>query len=220
MLSDNHYSVLFTKSISLSDYIYSQLRAAILTGELKPGDRLIEMEVAKKMGTSQAPVREALQRLENDGLVEKNSRCGSYVTEISYEGIEELFSIRALIEKFAIRRTSSKITNEQCDQLQSIVGSMYKCAERDDLLMMGFFDMEFHRLICEWSGSTILVKSWMPLYSQIQRFLTQHHHEYYPALKEIARLHEPIIDVLREGDTELAERVIEEHITLPPRRAD
>lgn len=214
-MSDYELSDLQTiRPASIADQIYINLRSAILTGKLSPGQRLTELEIAARMGTSQAPVREALQRLENDGLVEKQPRSGTFVTIVSLAEIQELFQIRALVERFAIRRTVKNINPQQIAQLEEMVLAMHRAAMSGNLLLIGETDMGFHRRLCEWSGSNGLLRAWMPLYSQIQRFITQNHPHYFTELDEIARLHGPIIDALRSADADLAEKVIEEHILL------
>src|SRR5215470_12665444 len=90
-----------TKIASLPDQVYEHLRRAIISAELPPGEKLIELEIAAQMGTSQGPVREALQRLERDGLVERRARSATFVTSISPDEMYELFSIRSVIEGFA-----------------------------------------------------------------------------------------------------------------------
>lgn len=203
---------------SFADQVYSRLRVAILIGELATGQRLTELEIATRMGTSQAPVREALQRLENDGLVEKQPRTGTFVTLVSLSEIQELFQIRALVERFAIRRTVEKITLGQIAYLEALVQAMHRAAQEDNLLLLGEADMDFHRCLCEWSGSNALLRAWTPLYSQIQRFITQNHRSYFASLDEIAGLHTPIVDALRSGKPDFAQQVIEEHVLLTFRK--
>ena len=84
-----------TKLASLPDQVYDYLRTAIICAELPPGEKLVELEIAAQMGTSQGPVREALQRLEHDGLVERRARSATFVTSISIDEMYELFSVRS-----------------------------------------------------------------------------------------------------------------------------
>lgn len=92
---------------SLATQVYEQLRSAIIRGELAPDSKLVELEIAQKMGTSQGTVREALQRLEREGLVERRSHRGTYVTILSLSEIHESFVIRSTIEGFAARAPSA-----------------------------------------------------------------------------------------------------------------
>src|SRR5262245_8324192 len=199
---------------SLADQIYGRLREEIIHGHFQPGKRLVELDIAAQMGTSQGPVREALQRLERDGLVERRVRSATFVADTSIGEIYELFSIRSLVESFAIRHTIARITPDQCDELQTLVEDMRRAGRADDMIALVEHDVEFHRRICEWSGSTTLFRTWMPLYSQIQRFIALTHRRYFPDLVELANTHQPIVEVLRGGDAEQAARIIQEHIML------
>src|SRR3982750_1318734 len=91
-----------TKIASLPDQVYEHLRRAIICAELLPGEKLIELEIAAQMGTSQGPVREALQRLEHDGLVERRARSATFVTSISTDEMRELIAVRSTVEGFGI----------------------------------------------------------------------------------------------------------------------
>ncbi len=166
------------------------------------------------MGTSQGPVREALQRLERDGLVERRARSGTFVTNTSIDEMYELFSIRSIVESFAIRHTVQRITKNQCDELQTLTDEMHTAGRRNDMAALVEYDMEFHRRICEWSESNTLLRAWTPLYSQIQRFVAQTHQHYFTDLLEIAETHQPIIDALRNGNADDAARIMQEHIML------
>src|SRR5689334_25352885 len=104
------------KLTSLADQVYGRLRLDIICGDLRAGEKLVELEIAAQMGTSQGPVREALQRLERDGLVERHARSASFVTAVSMDEMYELCMIRSTIEVFAIRRTAQTITPGQCDE--------------------------------------------------------------------------------------------------------
>ncbi|MFN8482306.1 MAG: GntR family transcriptional regulator [Anaerolineae bacterium] len=208
------------KLVSLVDQIYDHLRIAIITGELKPGQRIVELEVAAEMGTSLAPVREALHRLETDGLVDRQPRIGTFVTDATIDEIQELFQIRALVEQFAVRRTAATIDAEQLDLLQSLVDQMHQAAKAGNMLRLATLDLQFHRLICEWSGNAHLVRAWMPLYSQMQRFVTQTHPSRFADIEEVASLHEPIVAALRRHDSEAAADLIEQHILLSFRQLE
>jgi DNA-binding GntR family transcriptional regulator len=205
---------------SLSDQVWEQLRLAIIHGQLQPGARLIELDLAAQMGTSQGPIREALQRLERDGLVERRTRSGSFVTPIVNDQMFELFSIRSVVEGFAIRRTIKTISSGQIDELQDLLDRMRLAGAQDDMAGLIAIDMEFHRCICEWSNSPVLLQVWTPLYTQIQRFMAQTHKSYFHGLLEIANTHQPLVDVLRGNDASEAQRLVQEHIMLIWSRID
>src|SRR5262249_27549882 len=148
------------KLSSLSDQVYEHLRVAIITAALPPGQKLIELEIAAQMGTSQAPVREALQRLEREGLVERQARSATFVSSISTNEMFELFSVRSSIEGFAIQRTVKKITPAQCDLLERLIEQMAQAGSRKDMATLAEYDMQFHRHLVEWSESAGLLRVW------------------------------------------------------------
>lgn len=199
---------------SLADQVYEYLRTEIVSGRLTPGARVVELDVASTMGTSQGPVREALQRLEREGLVEKRSHSATFVTSVSIDEMYELFSIRSVIEGFAIRRTVERITPEQCDQLEQLIEAMRIAGQNDDMLTLTGHDLQFHRLLCQWSGSGTLQRSWDPLYSQTQRFVVRTHKDYFASLTDIADTHRPIVAALRSHDAANVTQLIQDHVML------
>ena len=203
-----------SKPSSLPDQVYEYVRSAIICNELLPGEKLIELDIAAQMGTSQGPVREALQRLERDGLVERRARSATYVTSISMDEMYEFFSIRAAVEGFAIRRTAQTITPAQCDQLDQLIQKMVDVGSLREIVPLAEYDMQFHRYIVEWSGSAGFLRAWIPLSSQIQRFIVQTHPEHYPDYVEIGMRHQPIATALRQHDADGASRLVQENIML------
>jgi DNA-binding GntR family transcriptional regulator len=202
------------KPASLSDQVYEQLRSAIISAERKPGEKLVELEIAAQMGTSQGPVREALQRLERDGLVERQARSATYVSNISTDEMYELSSVRSTIEGFAIRRAAQQVTPEQCVYLQQLIHEMEQAGKREDMITLAEYDMQFHRYIVESGGSAGLLRGWITLSSQIQRFIVQSHPRHYPDLVEIGTRHQPIVAALRQHDSEAAVQAMQDHIML------
>jgi DNA-binding GntR family transcriptional regulator len=203
-----------TRLTSLSEQVHKQLRQQIIHGELKPGVRLVELEIAAAMGVSQGPVREALQRLESEGLVERQSRTATYVSGASVEEMYELSIIRKAVEEFAFRRAARRITPAGCDRLQTLVDGMREAALRHDIVTMEGLDLEFHQTVCELSGSKHLLRVWLPLFTQLQRFIVEAHYRYFPQVVEIADGHQPLVDALRTGDPERAAAALHAHIML------
>lgn len=199
---------------SLAEQVYERLRRGIVSGDLPSGARIVEMDIAAQMGTSQGPVREALQRLERVGLVQRQSHSATFVTALVLEEMYELFSIRSVIEGFAIRRTVELITSEQCDRLAHLADLMREEGRREDMLGLTVYDLEFHRLICKWSGNATLLSAWDPLYSQIQRFVVRTHRDYFPSVTAVADTHDPIVAALRNREVERVTPLIQEHIML------
>lgn len=199
---------------SLADQVYDRLRLAIISAELTPGTKLVELEIAGQMNTSQGPVREALQRLERDGLVERKARSATHVTDLPSDEIHEIFSVRAAIEAFASRRTAQIITPEQCDLLDDLIRGMEQSGTRNDIMALAEDDMEFHRSIVAWSERASLLSAWNALAHQIQRFIVQSHPIYYPDYVAVATRHSPIVEALRQHDPEAAAHAVQSHILL------
>jgi len=199
---------------SLTDQIYDRLRADIVIGRLQADDRLIELEIAASMGTSQAPVREALHRLEREGLVLRKGRSGTYVTECALDEMHEIFAIRSTIEGFAAKRTTKTITADQLSELNTLIGLMHAAADDGDMALLTEYDLLFHRDICEWSGSSGLLRTWEPLYSQVQRFVVQTNVNHFSSLHDIAESHVPIVDALKLRDEVSAALAVQEHVML------
>lgn len=197
---------------TLADHVWQQLYVAIMEGRLKAGDRLVELEIARQVGTSQGPVRDALQQLERDGLVERYSHSATFVTHLSIEDMYEIFEIRRTLESMTFRRTAQIITSEACDELQALIEKMVRAAEGEDVVSLLNFDMQFHTSICQWSGNRTLLSIWTPLRAQIQRFVIQRYRDTFESLHELAVCHQPLVDALRAKHVEQAVKLIQEHI--------
>ena len=198
---------------SLADQVWKHLWTAITFGQVPLGERLVELRIAGQMGTSQGPVREALLRLERDGLVERRGRSGTFVTDVVVDDINELFLVRSLVEKLAVQRTARIITSAQCDHLQNLVEEMRRASVARDDIALDSLNMDFHRHICEWSGSKALARVWMPSFAQIQRLMVRLRLRHDSEWAAFADAHQPIVDVLRHNDACQATQMIEEHIT-------
>lgn len=199
---------------SLVEQAWRQLRQMIVSGELAPGARLTELDVGAQMGISQGPVREALQRLEQDGLVERRARSGTFVTSTSREEMYEIFSVRSVVESFATLRAVKRITPTRQAQLSALVDQMRAAGRAGNMLALSDYDLQFHRHICMWSDHPTLLRVWMPLFTQVQRFIVANHPHYFTDLVEIADTHQPILEAIARGSAEDAATEMREHIML------
>lgn len=197
---------------SLTHQVYNKLRTAIVLGHLAPNTRLAQVEIANQMGTSQAPVREALRQLERDGLVEYRPRSGTFVAELSGDKVFEVFSIRSMVESFAVRRAIAHFDSHKRDILNQLIDQMYHAADQDDLLAVVEYDLEFHRCLCRWAEHLALLNIWNPLYAQIQRYLIQTQRHHFPDLHSIAKTHLIIVEAMCQGNPDEAAQIIEEHV--------
>ncbi len=160
---------------TLSDYVADQLRQAILSDKIMPGQRLVEQELAESLQTSRGPVRDALKMLETEGLVLRQSHRGAFVTQLSTEDLIEIYTLREALESLAIRFAIRQATDSQIDELGKIVHEMEQLAQRDyTQLEATDLDIEFHYTLCKISGHKRLLSTWMALSAQIRLVLLKH----------------------------------------------
>jgi DNA-binding GntR family transcriptional regulator len=160
---------------TLSDYVADQLRQGILSDKIKPGQRLVEQELAESMQTSRGPVRDALKILENEGLVSRQSHRGAFVTELKQEDVIEIYTLREALENLALRFVIRNATEEQIDELSRIVREMENLAQRDYTQVEATdLDIEFHYTLCKISGHKRVLNAWIALSAQTRMVLLKH----------------------------------------------
>ena len=209
------------KPRSIENEIISRLRAAIVSGQFPPGTHLNESEIAKQMEVSRIPIREAIKKLEQEGLVVRLPNKGVDVISFTEQDVRETFSLRARLESMAFEWAIPNITNEDMAQLRALVKEQETAiAERryDDLARL---DMLFHELICLKAGHSRLLKIWYELHAQGQMLLNLRFRQmadYTP--KTVTEDHLKILDAIERGDIDsavrltntISERVIDECI--------
>src|SRR5262245_35720430 len=181
---------------------------SILDGEFGPGDRLIEMHIAREYGTSQGPVREALRELEMLGFVRSEPHRGTYVRDPWQRGMLELYEVRAALEEFAARMATPKLCRD-VSALQAEVDGMAAAADRNDVHAAVEHSEQFHRLIVEASDNRLLYNVWDSLSITDHTALTMV--TLSLDIRTVAESHQPIVDAIAAGDVELACRVSREH---------
>jgi DNA-binding GntR family transcriptional regulator len=181
---------------------------AILDGDYGPGDRLIEMHIAKEYGTSQGPVREALRELEMLGFVRSEPHRGTYVRDPWQRGMLELYDVRAALEEFAARMATPRLRDD-VSALQAEVDGMADAAVRNDVHAAVEHSERFHRLIVEASDNKLLHTMWSSLSITDHTALTMVTLSLDMTI--LAESHQPIVDAIAAGDAERACRVSREH---------
>ena len=137
----------------LRDHIVESLRHSILTGELEPGDRLVELELARRFETSQGPVREALQRLATEGLVVLKRHSGTYVAPLNQHELRAICEVRKTVESISAAESARIMDDRQLSKVEALFAEMHAAAERGDRQALIAHDMSFHRYLCETRGS-------------------------------------------------------------------
>jgi len=195
----------------LREQIRELLLERILGGDLRPGDRIVELQVAQELGTSQAPVREALRELQSLGFVEHEPFRGSRVRRISQEEIAEIYPVRAALEELAAQEAASRLDGEVAE-LEREFGAMRAAADRGDLNDLAAHDATFHRLIVEAAGNHVLLETWRTLRVEARVVVTVLKTDI--DLHELAELHRPLLEALKEGAPDRAGRALRQHFEL------
>jgi DNA-binding GntR family transcriptional regulator len=196
---------------SLAEHVYAHLRGLIIAGHIPAGARLIELEIATRLGVSQGSTREALARLERDGLVERTTRHGTFVSTIDADDMREIFALRALVERFAVRRVGGRTHARLTGELEAVLNAMRDAGHRRDMVALVEHDHLFHYHIVRWADHATLLRVWQPLSAQIQRFVLATHPPTADAVGEIVASHQHLLALLR-GDAVHAARSFEEHV--------
>jgi DNA-binding GntR family transcriptional regulator len=198
----------------LSEKIFGELRLEIITGKLRPGDRIVEMKVADSFGTSQAPVREALQRLSQEGLVETVRHTGTFVSRMSFSEIEQLFEMRRLIETTSGRILLKRASDEDFHLMQHAFDSMLDAAHAGNVIQLVASDVEFHRLLIERALQHVFLRLWSTMDGQIRRFIANVSMKYYDEMVTFAQRHQPILDAILARDEQKLIRELTNHLAL------
>jgi DNA-binding GntR family transcriptional regulator len=190
---------------------YEALRGAILLGRLQPGERVVEAEIARQMGISRGPIREAVRQLEQDGLVEYQPRRGVIVTELTRERVLDAYSVRAELEGFAARLAAERIAPADLEHLAEVLEVMRRHARAHDAEALLQADVAFHKHVCTLAGNRVLLRLWASLGPHAWTLFSVAQLRDY-TLEALAERHHLIIEALRTGDPAQAERAATEHI--------
>ena len=204
---------------SLSDAVVDRIRAAIWSGVYAPGDRLVERRLAQEFGISHIPLREALARLTEEGLVEKLPRRGARVASLTPRMLEEVSSLRVVLEQFVVRRLKDRFTDEAHAELQDIVDRMVEAAEKHDLVRVHELDQQFHQRLWEQTDYTLLVELAAQMRSRTSHFYRAAAASLGPdEVRRHADSHQQLLDVIASGDRRAAERAMQQHVEQAAQR--
>jgi DNA-binding GntR family transcriptional regulator len=190
--------------VSVADII----RQAIINGSMRPGTPVVEMALAEQLNVSRAPVREAIQILEADGLIESEPYKGKRVKPLTLKEVEELYSLREQFEAFAIRRVVER--NIDVSELHTHSDAMFAAAERGDLAALNVADEAFHRALIRLADHGLMLSFWDNLYLRIRQIMALRNSANRD-LRAVARNHPPIIEAIEKRDMILAISLISDH---------
>jgi DNA-binding GntR family transcriptional regulator len=195
----------------VQDEILNALRNAIVSGDLRPGERLNETTLCEHFGVSRAPLREALKQLSADGLLISVPHKGSFVVELTVQDVREIYSLRQALEALAVELLVETITAEQIEALNSIIDEMREAVANGDMWAVVDLDMRLHQTICEFSGHGRLYISWVRMGDLLRTFFAAARPLYDDY--QVTERHIVLVDAIASGDKEKAVSTLKEHIS-------
>ncbi len=197
--------------LPLRDVVFNTLRQAILKGEIEPGEHLMETKLAEKLGVSRTPIREAIRKLELEGLVTMIPRKGAEVAQITEKNLRDVLEVRRALEVLAVRIACDKITAEQLEELEAAAKVFEATLSSKDVTAIAEADVEFHDVIFKATDNQRLLQIISNLREQMYRFRV----EYLKKEDFHARLveeHNEIINAVKHHDKAAAEQYVKAHI--------
>ncbi|WP_306119093.1 MULTISPECIES: GntR family transcriptional regulator [unclassified Roseitalea] len=201
----------------LAETVVEAIVEAAAKGHFLPGDRIVEADVARQLNVSRVPVREALRLLESQGIVENIPYRGMRLMSITPESMKSLRKVRLVLELLAGEELQAMVRTDPqiLEPLSRCVDDLRAAARANDTLKVALLDIDFHRIMCELTGNSALMRAWEPLARQLTIVigLSTYLQE---SLKTIVKEHVDLIEVLRNGDGEQLRAIMEEHILEVP----
>ena len=195
------------KHLTLRESILETIRDAIISGSLKPGEKVAEPELAERFGISRTPIREAFRQLESEGYLTVVPRKGAVVVSFSQRDVEEFYAIKSILEGYAARKACEKLTSREIDKLQSINEKLRFLAEEGDVRHFFKVHDSFHELFVRAADNGKLTEMILNLVGRFQRLRIASLS--LPGRMEFSvQEHQKIVDAFRNGDADLAENLV------------
>ena len=197
--------------LPLRDVVFNTLREAILRGDLVPGERLMELQLAAKLGVSRTPIREAIRMLEQEGLAITIPRKGAIVAGMTEKDMQDVLEIREALEELSVQVACDKITDEEIEKLQKNMKNFEHSLKTGDLKKMAQADVEFHDVIYQATDNPKLISMLNNLREQMYRYRVEYlknpeNHE------QLLKEHEAIYRGIVEQDKAVVTEMIRKHI--------
>ncbi len=198
--------------LPLRDVVFNTLREAILRGDLVPGERLMELQLAAKLGVSRTPIREAIRMLEQEGLAITIPRKGAIVAGMTEKDMQDVLEIREALEELSVQVACDKITEEEIAKLRENMENFEDSLKSGDLKRMAEADVEFHDVIYQATDNPKLINMLNNLREQMYRYRVEYlknpsNHE------QLLREHEAIYRGIMEKDKDAVTEMIRKHIS-------
>lgn len=197
--------------LPLRDVVFNTLRNAILTGELEPGERLMEIKLADKLGVSRTPIREAIRKLELEGLVVNTPRKGAEVANISSEDLRDVLEVRRSLEILATNLACDKITEAELSKLYANIESFKISIETEAATEIALTDVGFHDIIYRATGNARLIQILGNLREQMYRYRLEYIKD-HDSWNRLLTEHTAIYNAIKNRDKEAAATAILTHI--------
>ena len=205
------FEVTMNEYLPLRDVVFNTLRRAILRGELKPGERLMEIQLANKLGVSRTPIREAIRKLELEGLVLMIPRKGAEVAEITEKNLRDVLEVRCALEELAVQLACDRIDRDRVKELHTAAAHFRDILDSDDITQIAAADEAFHDVIFKATGNDRLIQLLNNLREQMYRYRIEYlkKKECYP---QLLKEHATIMKAIEEHDKAKATWVTVQHI--------
>ena len=207
----SEFSVNMNEYLPLRDVVFNTLRQAILKGELKPGERLMEIALAERLGVSRTPIREAMRKLELEGLVVMIPRRGAQVANITEKDLNDVLEVRITLENMAIEKACANMTDKDVRKLELAAQDFQKSTAEGDLVKLAEADVNFHEAIYRAADNKRLMQVLNNLREQIYRYRVEYLKE-DEARNRLVKEHEEITDAIRNRDVKKAQELSFEHL--------
>lgn len=209
MTSD--FTVHMNEYLPLRDVVFNTLRQAILKGELKPGERLMEIALAEKLGVSRTPIREAMRKLELEGLVVMIPRRGAQVANITEKDLNDVLEVRIALENVAIEKACTRMSKEDMGRLWLAAKEFERTMAEGNLVRLAEADVAFHEIIYRASDNKRLNQVLNNLREQIYRYRVEYLKE-EETRNVLVKEHEELTKAIRERDVKKAQEISFRHI--------
>lgn len=209
MMSDLKMSI--DEYLPLRDVVFKTLRQAILKGDLAPGERLMEIQLANQLGVSRTPIREAIRKLELEGLVIMIPRRGAEVAKITEKDLKDVLEVRTSLEELAIGLACERITDEKIERLKESLDQFHKVICGNDLTKIAECDVAFHDVIFSATENARLIQIVNNLREQMYRYRLEYLKDFSTHMRLYIE-HKKIYEAVAARDKKLARQLITEHI--------
>ena len=207
----HNFQMNINEYLPLRDVVFYTLRQAILKGELEPGERLMEMQLAEQLGVSRTPIREAIRKLELEGLVLMIPRRGAIVAKITEKDLRDVLEVRSSLERLSTELACERMYEDTIMELKKAQEAFKEALAQDDITLQAQRDVEFHDVIYKATENLRLIQMLNNLREQMYRYRLEYLKDGL-AHQTLIEEHEAIIEALSKRDKDTATKIMVRHI--------